>query len=160
VSDIAVILAKEMGLPPEIIDTLRVAGLVHDIGKIGVRELVLSKPTHLTEEELQHVQKHPDIGEHILIPIAGNEELLKMVRGHHEHYDGTGYPDGLKGSRIPLGARILAVTDAYDAMTSARPYREMLSEKEAFAELERYRGSQFDPVIVDAFFHSKKSWVF
>lgn len=154
VSDIAVTIAKEMKLSPEFIDTLRVAGLVHDVGKIGVRELVLNKPSLLTEEELQHTQRHPGIGEHILIPIAGDEEILKLVRGHHEHYDGTGYPDGLKGSQIPLGARILAVADAYEAMTSARPYREMLSEREALAELERCKGTQLDPGIVDAFFHS------
>ena len=154
VADIATNIAREMGLPQEAIDRVRLAGLVHDIGKIGVRELILNKPSRLTEEELQHTQRHPEIGEHILIPIAGDKELLRLVRGHHEHYDGTGYPDGLKGSQIPLGARILAVADAYEAMTSERPYRETLCEREALAELERCRGTQFDPEVVDAFFHS------
>ncbi len=154
VADIAAAIAKEMGLPTEIIDKVQLAGLVHDIGKIGVRALVLNKPSFLSEEELQNVQTHPGIGEHILIPIAGDEEFLRLVRSHHEHYDGTGYPDGLKGSQIPLGARIIAIADAYEAMTSERPYRKTLSDEKARAELERCKGTQFDPEVVDTFFRS------
>jgi len=151
VAGIAVVIAREMGLSLEIIDKVQLAGLVHDVGKIGVRELILNKPSSLTAEELQHLQRHPEIGEHILVPIAGDEDLLKLVRSHHEHYDGTGYPDGLKGSQIPLGARIMAISDAYEAMTSERPYRTALSDGEARAELESGKGTQFDPDIVDTF---------
>lgn len=152
VADIAAAIAREMGLTPQIVDKVQLAGLVHDIGKIGVRALILNKPSRLSEEELEHVQTHPGIGEHILVPIAGDEDFLRLVRGHHEHYDGTGYPDGLKGSQIPLGARIMAVADAYEAMTSERPYRIALSDEEAHAELERCRGTQFDPDVIDTFF--------
>ena len=155
VADIAAAIAREMGLSPEIIDKVQLAGLVHDVGKIGVRALLINKPSSLDQEELLHFQRHPEIGEHILIPIADDEEILRLVRNHHEHYDGTGYPDRLKGNQIPLGARILAVADAYEAMTSERAYRETLSDKKARAELERCRGTQFDPEIVDTFFRSK-----
>jgi putative two-component system response regulator len=151
VAYIAVVIAKEIGLSPQMIDSLQIASLVHNIGNIGVREIILNKTAPLTLDELEHIQKHPEIGEHILVPLAGEREILKIVRNHHEHYDGTGYPDGLKASHIPLGARILAVADAYEAMISERPYRAALSPENARTELERSKGTQFDPVIVDAF---------
>ena len=155
VANIAVVIARETGLSQEIIDKIQLAGLVHDIGKIGVRELILNKPSGLNEEELQQIQRHPEIGEHILVPIAGDDELLRLVRSHHEHYDGTGYPDGLKDNQIPIGARIMAISDAYEAMTSERPYRAALSHDEARDELKRCKSSQFDPVIVDIFLNSQ-----
>jgi len=155
VAGIAVVIAREMSLSQEIIDKVQLAGLVHDIGKIGVRALILNKPSRLNKEELQQLRRHPEIGEHILVPIAGDEGLLRLVRGHHEHYDGTGYPDGLKNSQIPLGDRIMAIADAYEAMTSERPYRRALSDKKARAELERCKGTQFDPGIVDTFLNSQ-----
>ena len=156
VADISVVVAKEMGLPQESIDKVRLAGLLHDIGKIGVMEAVLNKPSRLTDEEFQHVQKHSEIGEHILAPVADDQEILRMVRNHHEHYDGTGYPDGLKGDRIPLGARILAVADAYAAMTSERPYRKATDITTAIGELERGCGTQFDVEAVAAFLSGNK----
>ena len=155
VADISVAIAKELDLPQESIERIRLAGLVHDIGKIGVRETVLNKPGRLTDEEFRHVQYHPEIGEHILAPIADDEEILKLVRHHHERYDGTGYPDQLKGDQIPLCSRILAVSDAYEAMTSERPYRSKMSDEEAYEEIKRNRGIQFDPEVADAFLKSR-----
>ena len=177
VTEIAVAIAQEMGMPQDKIERIRLAGLVHDIGKIGVRESILNKPAKLTDEEYQQVMAHSAIGEHILSPIVEDKEVLKMVRHHHERYDGFGYPDGLSAEQIPQGARILAVADAYtnlsgdpsikeklsqgarilavadayDAMTSDRPYRAAMNMETACAELERCKGSQFDPVIVAAF---------
>ncbi len=157
VSDIAASIAGKMGLPPETIYMVRLAGLVHDVGKIGVRALILNKPSRLTQDEFQQIQKHPEIGEHILVPIADDDEILRLVRGHHEHYDGTGYPDGLKGSQIPIGARILAISDAYEAMTSERPYRKAMSNQTAYTEIEHGRGTRFDPVIADVFLKNRGS---
>jgi len=154
VANVSVAIAKELDLPQESIERIRLAGLVHDIGKIGVREFVLNKPGRLTDEEFQHIQDHPEIGEHILAPIADDEEILRMVRNHHERYDGTGYPDRLEGDQIPLCARILAVSDAYEAMTSERPYRKAMSDKTACSEMERGKGTQFDPWVADAFLKS------
>jgi len=152
VADFSVAIAKEMGLLQESIEKIKLAGLVHDIGKIGVRESVLNKPGRLTDEELKHIQKHPEIGERILTPIANHEEILQLIRNHHERYDGTGYPDALKDTEIPLFARILAVSDAYEAMTSERPYRKAMSDKAAYSEIERCAGTQFDPEVINAFF--------
>ncbi len=156
-ADIAVAIAKVMGLPQELIDRVRLAGLLHDIGKIGVKESVLNKPSRLTEEEFRHVQEHSETGERILAPIADDEEILRLVRSHHERYDGTGYPDQIQGEQIPLGARILAVSDAYEAMTSERPYRKAMSDKVASGEIEHNKGTQFDPEVADAFLRNMDS---
>ncbi len=157
VADIATNIAREMGLPQEAIDRVRLAGLVHDIGKIGVREAVLNKPSRLTNDEFQHIQKHPETGEHLLAPVVEDVEILSSVRNHHEHYDGTGYIDRLKYEEIPLGARILAVADAYEAMTSERPYRKAMSDKAASDEIECSKGTQFDPEVADAFLRNEGS---
>lgn len=151
VTEISVAVAEHLGLPKETIEKIRLAGLVHDIGKIGVRELVLNKPASLSDEEFKHVRLHSQTGERILKPIVDDKEILKAVRHHHERYDGAGYPDGLKGEQIPQLARIIAVADTFDAMTSERPYRKALTEEAACAEVERCRGSQFDPEVADAF---------
>ncbi|MFC2021233.1 HD domain-containing phosphohydrolase [Chloroflexota bacterium] len=148
VANISAAIAEDMCLPHESIDKIYLAGLVHDIGKIGVSDLVLSKPGSLTIEELQHVQGHPKVGEHILAPIINDTEISIMVRDHHERYDGTGYPNRLNNIEIPLGARILAVADAYDAMISDRPYRKAMTKQVAYAELEQNKGTQFDPEVV------------
>ncbi len=157
VADGSVAIAKGLGLPPDTIERIRLAGLIHDIGKIGVRESVLNKPDRLTDEEFQHIKYHPAIGEHILTPIVDDEETLRMVRHHHERYDGKGYPDGLSGGQIPPGARILAVSDTYDAMTSERPYRAAMSAETACAEIQSCRGSQFDPGVAEAFLKTRES---
>ncbi|GAJ12434.1 unnamed protein product [marine sediment metagenome] len=132
-------------------EKIRLAGLIHDIGKIGVRECVLKKQGKLTAKEYQHVKYHCELGEHILAPIVEDEEILKVVRHHHERYDGTGYPDRLRESQISLGARILAVADTYDAITSERPYRQAMSHDAARIEIECSKSTQFDPEVVDIF---------
>jgi putative two-component system response regulator len=176
VADISAAIAAAMGMSGPDIDKIRLAGLIHDIGKIGVRESVLNKPGRLTEEEYQHIILHCEIGERILKPIVEDRKILEMVRHHHERYDGTGYPDGLSGKRIPPGATILAVADAYsnandnlardeglsrsagilaaadayDAMTSSRSYRGALPLEAALNEIKRGAGTQFDPEVVEA----------
>jgi response regulator RpfG family c-di-GMP phosphodiesterase len=156
VTEISVAIAEHLGLPKESIEKIRLAGLVHDIGKIGVRESVLNKPASLSDSEFKHVRLHSQAGERILQPIVDDEEILKAVRHHHERYDGTGYPDGLKGEQIPQLARIIAVADTFDAMTSERPYRKALTKEAACAEVERCRGTQFDPEVADAFLELRR----
>ncbi|MGD9116803.1 MAG: response regulator [Dehalococcoidia bacterium] len=155
VTELSVAIAEEMGLPEESVEKVRLAGLVHDIGKIGVREEILNKPGSLDAAEYEHIKLHSEIGARILKPIVEDKEILDAVRHHHEHYDGSGYPDGLKGKRIPQLARVIAVADTFDAMTSERSYRKALSKEAACAEIERYRGTQFDPEAADAFL---KAW--
>jgi response regulator RpfG family c-di-GMP phosphodiesterase len=156
VAEISVTIAKELGMRKAEVERMRLAGSIHDIGKIGVRESILNKSTQLIDEEYQSIKYHCQIGERILAPVVDDEEILKMVRHHHERYDGTGYPDGLFEGQIPLGARILAVADAYEAMTSERPYRQAMSAEIARAEIERGKGIQFDPEVVDAFLSIKE----
>jgi len=125
---------------------------VHDIGKIGVRELVLNKPGPLTDDEYEHIMTHPMVGWRILSPLLGETpRALNIVRSHHERWDGRGIPDGLAGEAIPLEARIAAVADTFDAMTSARPYRPGVPLPATIAELQRCAGAQFDPRVVNAF---------
>ena len=150
-TEYAVLTALELGLPDEMLEKIRLGGALHDIGKIGVKESVLNKPSALTEEEYMHVMRHPVIGEEILKPIIKDREILEIVRHHHERFDGNGLPDGLKGEGIPIGARILAVADAYHTMVSTRSYRKPLSHEAALMEIKRCSGTQFDPEVVDAF---------
>ena len=159
VSDVAVAIAEKLGMPQNEVEQIRIAGLVHDIGKVGISEMVLNKKDQLTKEEFRHIASHSVLGERILKPIVDDKEILAMVRHHHEHYDGTGYPDGLTARNIPVGARILAIADAYDAMTSRRPYRKVLNSILTYAELKKHAGIQFDPIIVNAFFETQKQMV-
>ena len=129
----------------------RLGGDLHDVGKIGVPDSVLNKPGRLTEEEFSLIRKHPETGAHILQPLIDDPFVLGVVRWHHERWDGRGYPDGLAGSDIPLPARVLAVADTLDAMTSNRAYRRGLPWPEVVAEIRRCSGAQFDPAVVDAF---------
>jgi len=151
VANYALALGKEMGLTPLELQLLRKAAILHDVGKIGVRESVLLKPGPLSEEELNHVKAHPVIGEKICRPLQQDRLILQVIRHHHERYDGNGYPDGLAGEDIPLAARVMAVVDAYDALTSDRPYRVRLSREEALQILKEEAGRQFDPKIAMAF---------
>ena len=145
-------MAADYGLSEEDIMRIHYIGLVHDIGKIGVADSVLNKSGRLTEEEFSLMKKHPGLGYEIMSLLGdGIEGLLDGIRYHHERYDGTGYPDGLAGESIPLVARILALADSYDAMTSNRVYRKRLTEKEVVAEIERCAGSQFDPALTRIF---------
>ncbi|MBW2056268.1 MAG: response regulator [Deltaproteobacteria bacterium] len=151
VTDLATEVARKMGCPREEIEGLRLAGLLHDIGKIGIHDAVLQKSDGLTEEEFGLIKTHPIIGENIIRPLALLPVETAVVRNHHERWDGKGYPDGLAGGDIPLLARILAVADSYDAMTSDRPYRPAKTPEEAARELKRCAGSQFDRTVVEAF---------
>jgi PAS domain S-box-containing protein/putative nucleotidyltransferase with HDIG domain len=151
VTGYALDIAKEMGMDAEKIETLRIASLLHDIGKIGTYDVILDKPKSLSRQEFELINLHPVRGEEILKPIRQLEHLLPVVRHHHERIDGKGYPDGLRGEQIPVLARILCVADSYDSMTSDRPYRTAGLKEYAIAELKRCSGSQFDVAAVEAF---------
>jgi response regulator RpfG family c-di-GMP phosphodiesterase len=144
-------LGHELGLGKEILKNLELGALLHDIGKIGVPDSILRKPAALTEEEWNKMKMHPMHGQKILRNISFLEGAARVVGQHHEKWDGTGYPTGLRGEDIDIGARIFAVVDAFDAMTSDRVYRRGCSYELALAELERCAGTQFDPVIIEAF---------
>jgi putative nucleotidyltransferase with HDIG domain len=150
VSHYSVQIAREMGLPEQETEAIRLAGLLHDIGKIGIRDEILNKAGRLTEEEWKQIRKHPEVSVSILSRIPDLKGILKIIRHHHEHYDGKGYPAGLSGAQIPLGARILAVTDMLDALISDRPYREKITFMEAVEEIRKVSGTQLDPEIVEA----------
>ena len=150
VSGFGAVLAGEMGLPAEQVEMIRIAGLFHDIGKIGVPDAILLKNGPLTCEEYMQIKKHPAEGEKILSTYTPFQQLLPIVRGHHERIDGSGYPDGLSGDEICMGARVIAVADSFDAMISNRTYRSGLSFERARDELIRGKGGQFDPQVVDA----------
>ncbi|MBP3953563.1 HD domain-containing protein [Bacillus sp. YZJH907-2] len=154
VASYAVKLGKEIGLDPKIIVQLKKSALLHDIGKIGVPDHVLLKDGKLTNEEFELIKRHPTIGEMILNQIQPNEEIAPLIPGvkhHHERYDGNGYPNGLKGEDIPMFGRILAVADAFDAMTSDRPYRKGMPFEKALSILENGKGTQWDPYYVQVF---------
>ncbi len=151
VSDYACAIAAGMGLPAEEIREIRIGALLHDIGKIGINDLVLQKPGKLSAEEFALIQLHPTIGRTILEGVHGFQPYLAVVELHHENWDGTGYPRGLRATDVPLAARIVHVADAFDAMTSDRPYRRGMPVLEALGILNRFSGSQFDPAIVNAF---------
>lgn len=144
-------IAKAMGFPDDKVEMLKKAAQLHDIGKLGIHEDVLNKKSALSENEWDMVHKHPQVGEEILKPIFFDKEMLLVVRNHHERYDGSGYPDKLKGDEINIFAQIVSVADSYDAMTSSRSYRAALSEDEAIRRLEESSGTQFNSKIVDAF---------
>jgi putative nucleotidyltransferase with HDIG domain len=157
VTDLSVGLAMQMSLAKTEVDTIRHASLLHDVGKIGISEQILLKPGRLTDEEFETIKSHPHIGAGILNSIEFLKNVCEIIKHHHERYDGRGYPDGLAGSEIPLGSRIICVADSFDAITSQRPYRRPLTFQEAVDEVVRCSGSQFDPEIVDAFLKLRKS---
>ncbi len=150
VSHYSVQIARELGLHEREIEAIRLAGILHDIGKIGIRDEILHKEGKLTEEEWKQIRKHPEVSVSILSRIPDLKGILKIIRHHHEHYNGKGYPSGLVGEQIPLGARILAVTDMLDALISDRPYREKITFMEAVEEIRKVSGTQLDPRIVEA----------
>jgi HD-GYP domain-containing protein (c-di-GMP phosphodiesterase class II) len=151
VARIAVRLGKQMGLSPAVLSDLYLAGLLHDIGKIGIRDSVLQKPGRLTDEEMDHIKQHPLIGDRLISNLRPLQHLRPGVRHHHERYDGKGYPDRLAGEAIPLQARILAVADSCDAMLAARPYRPGLPVERLEAIMAEGAGSQWDPHVVQHF---------
>jgi putative two-component system response regulator len=144
-------MASIMGLTPMEQLAMRYAGILHDIGKVGISDMVLGKPSRLTPEEYEAVKLHSVLGDQIVRPLRLGDAIAPIVRGHHERWDGKGYPDGLVGEAIPIGARIVCVADTFDAMTSDRPYRAALPREDAVEELRKHAGTQFDPGIVDLF---------
>jgi putative nucleotidyltransferase with HDIG domain len=152
VAKYAVVIAEEMGLSINDIETIREACELHDLGKIGIGDNILSKTASLTKEEWEKIKLHPSTAAQILEPLPFLSNVIDLVRQHHEHYDGTGYPEGRRGEEILLGARIIHLADAYDAMTSARSYREIpLSKEDTILEIKKNSGKQFDPKVVEAF---------
>lgn len=152
VMEYAVKISKEIGLNDDQIETVRYAGLLHDIGKIGVKDVILSKQGKLSNEEVAELHKHPEYGANIMERVAILKDIAPLTLYHHERFDGKGYPLGLKGSQIPLGARILAVADTYDAMIADRPYRKAFPFDYVKKEMFKAAGSQLDPALVKAFF--------
>lgn len=151
VTDLAVLIATQLECTPEQVDTVRVAGYLHDLGKLGVKDSVLLKKDRLTDEEFEQIKAHPVIGEEIIRPIGFLPEERGVIRHHHERWDGKGYPDGIGGEEIPFLARIITVADAFDAMTSDRPYRPRMSLEKGVEEILKNQGTQFDPTVVQGF---------
>ncbi len=146
-------IAREMNFPKDVIERVYIAGLLHDVGKIGVSDAVITKPDRLTPEEYEEIKRHPEIGYRILEPVEFLQDVAPCVRHHHEWYDGSnrGYPDRLRGDQIPLPSRIILVADTVEAMTSDRPYRKALSLEAVVDEVHKYTGSQFDPKVTESF---------
>jgi putative two-component system response regulator len=140
-----------LGLADEDLDALYQGGIIHDIGKIGVSEAILNKAGPLDFEEWTRMEKHPVIGESMVAPMSSGSKVLPIIRHHHERFDGRGYPDGLRGDRIPLLARIVSICDAYDALVNDRPYRSRVAEPAAVAILREGSGRQWDPELVEVF---------
>jgi diguanylate cyclase (GGDEF)-like protein len=150
IADLAVEVGRELNLSDSAIEDLRYGGIFHDVGKIAIPDAIINKPGPLTDEEFEVIKQHPAIGAEILAPVPFLYGVRTIVRHAHEHWDGGGYPEGLTGEQIPLGARIVLAVDAWHAMTSDRPYRQAMSDVEAYKELEDNSGTQFDPEVVDA----------
>ena len=151
VAELARAIAVQMALPPEEVETIYLAARLHDLGKVGIPDAILFKPGKLTTEEYETIKEHPVISARIIQNFSLFDAGHEIVRYHHERYDGLGYPEGLAGETIPLGARIIAVADAYDAMISDRPYRAGLPRDLAVQQIVQGRATQFDPDVVDAF---------
>ena len=151
VSEYSVLLGKHLGLPEKDLKTLKVGGLFHDIGKIGIPDSILLKESKLTDDEYSQIKNHPSIGAHILCNAEAFKDIIPIVKHHHEKFDGTGYPGKLKGNDIPYFARIAAIADTFDAMTSKRTYRDSLPIDVVKAEIERCSGTQFDPELAKVF---------
>jgi response regulator RpfG family c-di-GMP phosphodiesterase len=151
VTEITVAIAGAMGLDNVEVEVLNLAGQIHDLGKIGIEDNILRKPGPLTDDEYAVIKTHPEKAKRIIEPLDFLKETIPIILHHHERFDGTGYPFGLSGEEIPRGSRIVMVADTYDAITSSRAYRKARDTGAAMGELERCKGSQFDPEVVDVF---------
>jgi HD-GYP domain-containing protein (c-di-GMP phosphodiesterase class II) len=144
-------IAKALSLPAEEIELVKQASMLHDLGKVGVSENILLKKSKLNKKEFDEIKRHPQIGADIIRPIQYLRDIIPFIFYHHERWDGHGYPSGIKGEEIPMGARIIALADVYQALTSDRPYRKAYSKKKAIQIIKEGSGTQFDPKIVDIF---------
>jgi putative nucleotidyltransferase with HDIG domain len=144
-------IAEKMQLSPKDVETVKTAALLHDIGKIGIKDEVLNKPGKLDFKEFYEVQQHPEIGSNILKDVTALQKVSSIIRYHHERYDGNGYPDSISGDELPIESAIIAVADAYDAMTSDRSYRKAMSHEAAVEIINSASGAQFHPDVVRAF---------
>ncbi len=151
VSEYSVLIGNALNLPEKDINTLKIGGLFHDIGKIGVPDSILLKEDRLTDDEYSEIKNHPSIGAHILSTASIFNDIIPIVKHHHEKYDGSGYPGRLRGNEIPYLARITTIADSFDAMTSRRTYRDSLPIEEVITEFEKCKGTQFDPELTDVF---------
>ncbi len=152
VRDLSLAIANRLNLSKEQVEQIEIAAFLHDIGKIGVPGKILNKAEQLTTEEYKRIQQHVELGFLALKHVRKMEKVSDIIKHHHEAYNGHGYPDGLNGKEIPLGARIIHITDSYSAMTSNRPYRPAMPKQEVLAELERGSGKEYDPYLLDIFF--------
>ena len=150
VADLSANIGGAMGLSEEEVDRIRMAGRLHDLGKIGTRESVVNKEGPLTADEFEHVKQHVIIGAQILSPLVHLGDVVSMVKSHHERFDGTGYPDGLRGEEVPLGGRIIAAAEVYDALTTARPYQEKMTPEQAVERMADLSGTVLDPRVLEA----------
>jgi len=151
IAEYSVEIAKKLGLSDNDIENIRKAALLHDIGKLCVPDHILMKPGKLSEEEMEVIKKHPSNGAKIIESVEPLKHIREIIKYHQAWFDGSGYPDGLRGEEIPLGARIVAVADAFGAMTTDRPYRKALTMEQAVKELKKDAGTQFDPHLVEIF---------
>jgi putative two-component system response regulator len=150
VADLSATLASELGLPEEEVEWVRMAGRLHDLGKIGTREAVTNKEGTLTPDEFEHVKQHVIIGAQILAPLTHLGDVVSMVRSHHERFDGTGYPEGLRGEEISIGGRVIAAAEVFDALTTARPYQEKMTPEQAVERMADLSGTVLDPRVYEA----------
>lgn len=148
-------IAEKLEFSEKNLESLEFGALLHDIGMIPIKDEILQKPDRLSPEEYQYIQEHTLIGTKIVEGVSFFKDKISMIRHHHERFDGSGYPDGLAGESIPLEARIISIADAFDAMTSSRPYRRAMSREDALAELEKAKGKQFDPKILEIFLRER-----
>jgi len=150
VADLSANIATEMSFSEEDVDRVRMAGRLHDLGKIGTRDAVVNKEGPLTADEFEHVKQHVIIGAQILAPLVHLGDIVAMVKSHHERFDGTGYPDGLRGEEVPLGGRVIAAAEVYDALTTSRPYQEKMTPEQAVERMADLSGTVLDPKVYDA----------
>jgi len=142
---------RKLGLSQEEVFRVRIAAILHDVGKLGVRDGILNKPGGLSEEEFEVMRQHPSIGAQIMAPIRMLKDIIPGIRNHHETWDGKGYPDRMIGDQIPMVARIIGISDTFDAMTTSRPYQEAMELEYVVAKMQTMSGTRFDPAVVEAF---------
>lgn len=151
VKDYSMVIGRELGLNDAELERLEIVALLHDVGKIGIEDRILRKPTNLTPEEFEIMKAHPDKGANIMSQVAQLSDVIPGMRAHHENYDGSGYPQGLKGEDIPFFARLITVADTFDAMTTDRPYQKAFTLEFAVNRIRQMSGIKYDPKIVEAF---------